>query len=59
MTSETWWIATGIFILAFALVVAGTWLKSGPEWAMIIAGGMLAWFASSAFRLKDSDADND
>lgn len=53
MTKETWWLATGLLLVAFALIFAGVWLKFGGELAMIAGGFMLFWFAGHAF------ADND
>lgn len=51
--TTTWWIATIIFLLGFALVVSGIWIKAGPELAMIMAGGFLVWFASIGFKIEE------
>lgn len=55
MTAETWWIATGIFIVGYALVCAGIWLKSGPELAMIVGGVLLVWFASIGLKTDNAN----
>lgn len=43
------WIGLAIFIVGSALGLAGVWIKMGPEIAMILGGGAVAWFGMQVF----------
>lgn len=53
MLTASEWAGLGIFIAGGALVLAGVWIKMGPEIAMILGGGGVAWVGSRIFTDDD------
>jgi len=48
-------VAIMLLMLAGALITAGVYIKSGPEVAMIVVGGILAWFATLVVKVVARD----
>jgi hypothetical protein len=49
MLTASEWVGLGIFLAGGALVLAGLWMKMGPEIAMIFGGGCVTWLGMQIF----------